>query len=65
MTTTGWRLSNGVILPKVGLGTYRARGESLVQAIQCALDAGIEHIDTALGYRVRLRCHSCRDVTFV
>lgn len=46
-------LRNGVVLPAVGLGTYKANGESLSKAVQWALDCGIQHIDTALGYRVR------------
>ena len=48
-----FRLRNGVQLPAVGLGTWQAKGESLVRAVQWALDAGIGHIDTALSYKVR------------
>lgn len=45
-------LRNGVALPAIGLGTYKATGENVKRAVQWALEAGIGHIDTALGYKV-------------
>ncbi|KAF6255387.1 Aldo/keto reductase [Scenedesmus sp. NREL 46B-D3] len=44
-------LANGVDLPLIGLGTFKARGESLKQAIRTALQHGIRHIDTASIYK--------------
>jgi len=56
------KLSNGVELPAVGLGTFKATGESVQVAVKAAVQAGIAHIDTAAIYKVRftllcpLRC---------
>ena len=48
---TGYTLSNGVIIPSVGLGTWRTpNGEVAVGAVKCALECGYRHIDTAQGY---------------
>ena len=47
------RLSNGVAMPAVGLGTYLARGTGVANAVKWALQASIRHIDTAIMYRVR------------
>ena len=41
----------GVIMPRVGLGTFRARGSDAVAAITAALCAGFRHIDTASIYK--------------
>lgn len=49
---SGIILRNGVVLPSIGLGTYKATGEQLVDAVKCAYQTGIRHIDTALGYKV-------------
>lgn len=47
-TTT---LSNGVKMPYLGLGVYKAEdGQEVVNAIHYALDAGYRHIDTATYY---------------
>jgi diketogulonate reductase-like aldo/keto reductase len=46
-------LSNGMKLPTVGLGTYRAQGHDVKQAVKTALNIGIRHIDTASIYKVR------------
>lgn len=43
-------LSNGVKMPLLGLGTYKAI-QSVGQAIQYAWDAGYRHIDTAAMYQ--------------
>lgn len=50
--TSGVVLRNGVVLPSIGLGTYKATGEQLVDAVKCAYRTGIRHIDTALAYKV-------------
>jgi diketogulonate reductase-like aldo/keto reductase len=45
------RLNNGLEMPYLGLGTYRARpGKEAYQAVRFALDAGYRHIDTAALY---------------
>jgi diketogulonate reductase-like aldo/keto reductase len=50
------RLSNGVALPRIGLGTFKARGRDVRQAVQSALACGIRHIDTASIYKVGFAC---------
>lgn len=45
-------LSNGVEMPWVGLGVHRAgSGEEVVNAMNCALQAGYRSIDTATYYQ--------------
>ncbi|MBR5145226.1 MAG: aldo/keto reductase [Clostridia bacterium] len=45
-------LNNGVHLPCVGFGTYKAEeGQNTVDAIVCALQNGYRHIDTATFYK--------------
>lgn len=44
-------LHNGVELPAVGLGTFRAGGAEARAAVSCALQLGIRHIDTASIYK--------------
>jgi hypothetical protein len=51
------RLSNGVELPSIGLGTFKATGESVQVAVKAAVQCGITHIDTAAIYKVRRRLH--------
>lgn len=46
------RLKNGVELPSVGLGTFKATGESVQAAVKAAVQCGITHIDTAAIYKV-------------
>lgn len=43
-------LNNWVEVPALGLGTLRATGESVQNAIVWALEAGYRHIDTAKAY---------------
>jgi diketogulonate reductase-like aldo/keto reductase len=44
-------LNNGVIIPRVGLGVFRAGpGEETRGAVEAALQAGYRHIDTARVY---------------
>lgn len=51
-------LSNGVQLPRIGLGTFKAAGDNVRTAVKAAVQAGITHIDTAAIYKVRLCCIS-------
>eukprot|EP00877_Chromochloris_zofingiensis_P013729 jgi/Chrzof1/860/Cz01g31200.t1 len=44
-------LSNGVELPRIGLGTFRSQGAEVKLATRCALQNGIKHIDTAAIYK--------------
>lgn len=46
-------LRNGIKIPCVGLGTFKAKGEEIQAAVKWAWDAGIRHIDTASIYKVR------------
>ncbi|MAZ28807.1 MAG: aldo/keto reductase [Cytophagaceae bacterium] len=46
-----WKLHNGVEMPYLGLGVYKADdGKEVINAINWALDAGYRHIDTAAFY---------------
>ena len=48
-TTT---LSNGVAMPVLGLGVYKAKeGREVITSVQHALEAGYRHIDTASFYQ--------------
>ena len=44
-------LTNGVEIPAVGFGTFRAEGDAGEKAILDALDAGYRHLDTASMYQ--------------
>ncbi len=45
-------LSNGVKMPKLGLGTYKlAKGDEAYHAVLTALKSGVRHIDTAIIYQ--------------
>ena len=44
------KLSNGVLMPQLGLGTWKLWGDECVKAVKAALDAGYRHIDTAERY---------------
>ena len=45
------KLSNGVELPLVGLGTYASKNQAeMTNLIRAAFDAGYRHIDTAKFY---------------
>ena len=45
------RLNNGVEMPVLGLGVYKAKnGNEVIDAIQMAFEAGYRHIDTASFY---------------
>ena len=43
-------LSNGVEIPKIGLGTWEISDEKVAQAVKDAVKIGYRHIDTAQGY---------------
>ena len=46
-----YRLANGVEIPCLGFGTWQTPdGETAVQSVLCALEAGYTHIDTAQAY---------------
>lgn len=46
-----YTLSNGVEIPKIGLGTWFIRNNEVVQAIKDAVEIGYRHIDTAQAYQ--------------
>lgn len=47
-----YTLSNGVKMPKIGLGTWQTKkGEEAYQSVLMALKHGYRHIDTAEGYQ--------------
>lgn len=43
-------LNNGINIPIIGLGTFRAKEKDVYNAIKKALDSGYRHIDTAMIY---------------
>ena len=46
-----YKLPNGVTIPCLGFGTWQTPdGETAVQSVRCAIDAGYTHIDTAQAY---------------
>jgi diketogulonate reductase-like aldo/keto reductase len=46
-----YKLSNGVLLPKLGFGTWQVKsGDEAYQSVLLALKNGYRHIDTAEGY---------------
>ncbi len=46
-----YKLGNGVLIPNVGFGTWRAsEGDEAVNAVKTALELGYRHIDTAFFY---------------
>jgi len=46
-----YTLSNGVKIPKLGLGTWLIKNDSVVQAVKDAIKIGYRHIDTAQAYQ--------------
>jgi diketogulonate reductase-like aldo/keto reductase len=46
-----YTLSNGVEIPKLGLGTWFINNEDAVQAVKDAASIGYRHIDTAQAYQ--------------
>lgn len=47
-------LNNGVQIPIIGLGTYRAKDKDVYNAVKIALRSGYRHIDTAMIYENEL-----------
>lgn len=45
-----FELSNGLKIPKVGLGTWLIDNDKVEDVVECALEAGYRHIDTAQAY---------------
>lgn len=45
-----YTLSNGVTIPKLGLGTWMIEDGAAARAVRDAVDLGYRHIDTAEGY---------------
>ncbi|GLI55296.1 glyoxal reductase [Propionigenium maris DSM 9537] len=45
------KLNNGVEIPIVGLGTFKAKGEEVYNSVRVALREGYRHIDTAAAYK--------------
>jgi len=50
MLNEHFTLSNGVNIPKIGLGTWQISTEDVVDAVKAAIKIGYRHIDTAVGY---------------
>ncbi|KAH8946130.1 hypothetical protein BDL97_12G077000 [Sphagnum fallax] len=44
-------LHNGVLMPRLGLGTFKAKGNEVKKAVQWALQSGYRLIDTASIYK--------------
>ncbi|KAK3253532.1 hypothetical protein CYMTET_37217 [Cymbomonas tetramitiformis] len=51
MTSTLVKLRNGVDMPRLGLGTHKAQGTDVINAVRWALESGYKHIDTATIYK--------------
>jgi diketogulonate reductase-like aldo/keto reductase len=51
MLRENYMLSNGVEIPKLGLGTWFISNGDVVQAVKDAAEIGYRHIDTAPAYR--------------
>ena len=45
-----YTLSNGVTIPKLGLGTWFISDDTVTGAVQEAIKIGYRHIDTAQAY---------------
>jgi diketogulonate reductase-like aldo/keto reductase len=43
-------LTNGVTIPKLGLGTWLIDDDAVGQVVRDAIDIGYRHIDTAQAY---------------
>lgn len=48
---TSVKLSNGLQMPSVGLGTWLSLKDEMKTAVRSALDSGYRHIDTAYSYK--------------
>ena len=45
-----YTLSNGLAIPKVGLGTWLIPDSEVASAVKSAIESGYRHIDTAQAY---------------
>lgn len=50
MLNETYKLSNGIEIPKLGLGTWLLNDEQAAQAVRDAVSLGYRHIDTAQAY---------------
>lgn len=50
MITDNYKLNNGVLIPKIGFGTWLVSNEDTAQFVEQALAQGYRHIDTAEAY---------------
>ena len=48
--TEGFRLNNGMTIPKIGFGTYKAADDGTSRVIDEAIRAGYRYFDTASFY---------------
>ena len=44
-------LQTGARIPAIGLGTFQAKRAEVQTSVECALDVGYRHIDTAISYQ--------------
>jgi len=51
MLEENYTLSNGIEIPKLGLGTWFINDEQVVEAVKEAIKLGYRHIDTAQAYQ--------------
>ena len=45
------KLANGDSMHAIGLGTWKAKGDEVKNAVKMAIEAGMRHIDTAAVYQ--------------
>jgi diketogulonate reductase-like aldo/keto reductase len=50
MSSSSFRLNNGVEIPAVGFGVFQTPPDETIAAVQTALATGYRHIDTAAAY---------------
>lgn len=46
-----YELNNGILIPKIGFGTWLINNDDVVESVKNALSAGYRHIDTAWAYQ--------------
>ena len=46
-----YSLSNGVEIPKIGLGTWFSNGDEAINIVKKSVEAGYRHIDSAQAYQ--------------
>lgn len=67
-----YELSNGVLIPKLGIGTWLVPNEEAASVVRSAIEIGYNHIDTAQAYENELgvgegvrTCGHSRDEIFI